>query len=239
MRRGGLIKHYELYSCRTPLTRVLRFIDTRLDDHDPLARLIRHLVGHPYQPPSAIATQQSWHSGIKRYKCYLCRPVQLGFFTLDCLNEHLTSHWERHYKCPHTACNIPFDTIAGLVQHIESRSCRCMTDGNWWCSYILLIDTDAQGRRVEEQPSVWTRLSIVDLTKLNGYWNDIYDEMTGPGGRWDSKRWTVRDWVVEVVVRMIKSGVKFLIKLHIVLWVLIFFVFILSVLVSTARLVAI
>lgn len=92
---------------------------------------------------------------------------------------------------------------------------------------------------MEEQPSVWTRLSIVDLMKLNGYWNDIYDEMTGPGGRWDSKRWTVQDWVAEVVVRMLKSVVTATAELYVWFWILLIFVFVVCVLVEAARLVAI
>lgn len=186
------------------LARTVKFIDTWLYDHDPiLACEIRQVFGYHYQPPSPIGTQQSWYDEIKRYRCYLCKPARLGFHSLDSLNEHLTSHWERHYKCPHSACNLPFNTIAGLIQHIESRICRCMTDSNWWCSYILLIDTDALGRRVEE-PSLWAGLTPVDIMNLSDYWVEIYDEMTGSGGHWESKRRRMGDWVIDVGLLILK-----------------------------------
>lgn len=150
--------------------------------------------------PRDLATQQSWNADTKRFKCYLCNPVRLGFHTLTSLNEHVASpeHKARRCKCPLATCNLPFYTIGGLVQHIETRSCRCIIDSRWWNTYLTLPrrnerpweDTSlAAGSDIEEELELEEDSSSVDTEDelaLEDYWVGHYTTMTGPNGSWDS-----------------------------------------------------
>lgn len=115
----------------------------------------------------ALATQQSFNTDTQYYKCYLCNPAKLGFRTLASLNEHLATseHHAVNYKCPHTACHRPFKTIGGVLQHIETRGCRCISDANWWNSYFPRPTTEIASPTAQEG--------------LEEYWVLRYAEMTG------------------------------------------------------------
>lgn len=58
-----------------------------------------------------------------------------------------------------------------------------MSYSNWWSSYFINFDTDAHGRRVEEVPCLGDRLSVAEMMRLEEYWGQVYDEMTGWGGK--------------------------------------------------------
>ncbi|KAL0634423.1 hypothetical protein Q9L58_006672 [Maublancomyces gigas] len=154
--------------------------------------------------PPDLATQQSWNEDTQRYKCYLCNPVRIGFHTLAAINEHLASpeHKAKSYKCPHMACNLPFNTIGGLVQHIETRSCRCITDSKWWNTYLALPrggnrpwgmadgTSLAVGHGVEEteeDSATLANLDTEDELALENFWVGRYFAMTGPDGSWVSE----------------------------------------------------
>lgn len=180
IRRVDLIEHYESGVCAPLLDRAINPTTAQLLETTPLLPTTVHL---PPAPAPLIATQQSWNAQTGRFKCYLCNPVKLGFPTLTGLNEHLADpeHQAKRYQCPHLACNIPLDTIAGLVQHIELRSCRCMTDSKWWNSYFAIHTTWAEPQPVTAMSFPVRIQADLDLEE---YQMRRYLEMTGFGGRW-------------------------------------------------------
>lgn len=75
--------------------------------------------------PSATyrATNRSWN-GVA-FECPLC---DREFTHLSQLNQHLSSpkHTKRDeklYICKHPACQTKFETLSGLIQHVENGSC--------------------------------------------------------------------------------------------------------------------
>lgn len=180
MRRVDLIQHYESAQCLpAPYRQISHTISGQLET----APLLPTTVDLLPTPAPFIATPQSWNEHTRRYKCYLCNPVLLGFHTLARLNEHLADpdHQAKRYQCPHLACNLPFKTIEGLVQHIELRSCRCVTDSTWWNPYFALQDatwTVTETAPAESRPEL----------DLEEYWMRRYFEMTGHDGRWIYRR---------------------------------------------------
>jgi hypothetical protein len=70
------------------------------------------------------ATQRAWNSYRGAYECFLCYD---GFSSLHGLNQHLNSprHQQSIYHCPNPECaGRDFTTLAALVSHLESGSCR-------------------------------------------------------------------------------------------------------------------
>ncbi|TFK75430.1 hypothetical protein BDN72DRAFT_758127 [Pluteus cervinus] len=68
-----------------------------------------------------IATQASFNG--TSYECNLCRAE---FETLRALNAHLSSaaHDRVEFKCPGEKCKKKTSLVSGLIQHIESGTCR-------------------------------------------------------------------------------------------------------------------
>lgn len=67
------------------------------------------------------ATNARWNSYY--YECDLCHRE---FITLRTLNEHLNSraHNSKLYHCPNRNCNKQFESLAALINHLESETCR-------------------------------------------------------------------------------------------------------------------
>lgn len=121
-----------------------------------------------------------------KYKCYLCNPVKLGFRTLPSLNAHLSDseHRASRYKCPHTACRLPFKTIGGLLQHIETRKCRCMTDANWWNNYFTLTNTRSGTHAAEQDSEEYRLLRYAEITGIGGVWECRNGQSDNSGVGW-------------------------------------------------------
>lgn len=151
----------------------------------------------------ALATPQSWNPHTQRYKCFLCNPVKLGFQTLAELNKHLATpdHEAKRYKCPHNACDRPFNTIGGLVQHIETRSCNCMADSKWWNTYFAL-----QAERGMKRWSVTASPDLEEELDLEEYWMRLYVGMAGCNGRWDYEDSLLR-WAGLILRRLVRLAV--------------------------------
>lgn len=181
-----MIEHYESAECGRRLRRrdyIITPSTTAVLETTPL--LPSNVSQLPTLPPF-IASEQAWNRHTQRFQCYLCNPVKLGFHTLAGLNEHLADvdHQARRYKCPQLACNLPFKSIEGLVQHIELRSCRCMIDSTWWNSYFTIHDALEGGSAVTE---IGTPTTFPEID-LEEYWIRRYFEMTGSDGRWIYRR---------------------------------------------------
>ncbi|KAL0634680.1 hypothetical protein Q9L58_006406 [Maublancomyces gigas] len=133
-RRAAVIQHYESRICRPFLDRLNIWLVIPRQE-------VRRIFNTPISlsPSLAIATRRSWDERTQVYKCYLCISDHVGFRTLDDLNHHLTSpaHETKRYKCPYVDCNLPFSTLGGLVQHIETRTCHCITKYDSHHFYVL------------------------------------------------------------------------------------------------------
>ncbi|KAL0632446.1 hypothetical protein Q9L58_008664 [Maublancomyces gigas] len=152
------------------------------------------IFGYGSGPPPgpALATKESLHVGINSYKCYLCNPADMAFAYLNMLNSLFAPR--RDLQMSPYCMQPSIHTIGGLVQHIETRSCRCMADSNWWTTYFILTETNEKSQRVKENPGLEVRLEVVELLELYDYWVDVYGEMTGDDGCWVYKRSTLRSW---------------------------------------------
>lgn len=94
---------------------------------------------------------------------------------------------------------MPFNTIGGLVQHIETRSCRCITDSKWWNTYLALprggnrpwgvadgtsLEAGRGVEETEEDSATLANLDTGDELALENFWVGRYFAMTGPDGSW-------------------------------------------------------
>ena len=70
-------------------------------------------------------TELAFNSHYGEYECYICHDL---FPYLSSLNQHLDSprHQRDLYHCPNRSCLREFTTLAGLINHLESESCRFM-----------------------------------------------------------------------------------------------------------------
>ncbi|KDR85839.1 hypothetical protein GALMADRAFT_234944 [Galerina marginata CBS 339.88] len=120
--RSALVLHLENGACtsgvnRNLVNRYVRQYDTSNVITDP-ARMI---AGSGSSGDiTYIASERSWNGS--GYECYLCHNT---YQTLAVLNRHLASprHQDRIYICRGPSCSARFNTLSGLVQHIESGRC--------------------------------------------------------------------------------------------------------------------
>jgi len=122
---SALTLHLEAGTCNSGIDR--HMINRYVVEHDHSNLITRKMItggsNDIYNPPTYIASDRAWNG--MAYECYLCHR---DFRTLVSLNAHLAS--PRHsspaqklYKCPNGGCANEFNTLSGLVQHIERGSC--------------------------------------------------------------------------------------------------------------------
>jgi hypothetical protein len=58
-------------------------------------------------------------------ECYECPHCDAEFENMVALQQHLSSpvHDASAFRCPDRLCDVRFNTISGLLQHIESGCC--------------------------------------------------------------------------------------------------------------------
>ncbi|EWG45080.1 hypothetical protein FVEG_06014 [Fusarium verticillioides 7600] len=67
----------------------------------------------------------AWNPWSKALECYLCHKLHTTLFGLK---KHLESprHQQSLYHCVKRSCGKEFKTLAALINHLESESCRIM-----------------------------------------------------------------------------------------------------------------
>ncbi|XEV05266.1 hypothetical protein FSHL1_010553 [Fusarium sambucinum] len=120
---SGIAHHLERGCCPcAPLDRDTMYQEVRRRDPDGI--ITNHFL--EWQPTIHYqATELAYNPYLGEYECYLCHD---SFRRLSSLNQHLESprHQQNLYHCPNRSCFKEFTTLAGLVNHLESESCRFM-----------------------------------------------------------------------------------------------------------------
>ncbi|CAA7264920.1 unnamed protein product [Cyclocybe aegerita] len=121
--RGALVLHLESGACcsgidRETVNKVVRKYDKKGIITDPSRLLTSGSSGN--QNITYMATAASWNGD--GYECYLCDKVHQS---LAALNQHLASprHQKKFYICRGPKCSQRFNTLSGLIQHVESEKC--------------------------------------------------------------------------------------------------------------------
>lgn len=67
----------------------------------------------------------AWNPWSKAFECYLCYKLHM---TLTGLKKHLESsrHQQSLYHCVKRSCGKEFKTLAALINHLQSESCKIM-----------------------------------------------------------------------------------------------------------------
>lgn len=98
-----------------------------------------HLVsptGSPFDPAIAYTPNDFAHLGIP-YACALCFKT---FRNVVQLTAHMNSpvHDPDAFKCPGPKCGRQFALVSGLIQHLESGSCKLASAGEIFERFALL-----------------------------------------------------------------------------------------------------
>ncbi|RBR21359.1 uncharacterized protein FIESC28_04896 [Fusarium coffeatum] len=120
---SGVAHHLERGCCpNAPLDRDTLYQEVKKRDPDGLItnQFLKWEPTVHYQ-----ATELAFNSYYGEYECYICHDL---FPYLSSLNQHLDSprHQRDLYHCPNRSCLREFTTLAGLINHLESESCRFM-----------------------------------------------------------------------------------------------------------------
>lgn len=120
---SGVAHHLERGRCpNAPLDRDTLYQEVKKRDPDGLItnQFLKWEPTVHYQ-----ATELAFSSYYGEYECYICHDL---FPYLSSLNQHLDSprHQRDLYHCPNRSCLREFTTLAGLINHLESESCRFM-----------------------------------------------------------------------------------------------------------------
>ncbi|KAF4483423.1 hypothetical protein FAGAP_11812 [Fusarium agapanthi] len=118
---SGVVHHLEVGACpNAPLDRDALYQEVRRRDpnHSICNRLPVWQETVAYQ-----TTALAFNIRKGKYECYFCGDL---FDHLSNLNQHLASprHQQELYHCPNGECSREFTTLAGMVNHLESESCR-------------------------------------------------------------------------------------------------------------------
>lgn len=119
----GLVHHLESGRCpKAPLNRDKLYQAVR--SRDPTGLISKKLLGWSGSP-SYEASEKAWNPSAQAFQCYLCGRL---FGQLKSLNQHLSSpaHQQKLYHCPNGHCDKDFVTLAALINHLESESCKFM-----------------------------------------------------------------------------------------------------------------
>lgn len=121
---SALVLHCESGTCPSGVTRdKLNKLIVSVDKGSIITNPARMVGGPDEGVTQRFATEYSWNG--EAYECFLCFKE---FRSLKALNLHLNSpaHEGKIYKCPTQwdGCRMEFRTLGGLVQHMESGSCK-------------------------------------------------------------------------------------------------------------------
>ncbi|KAG5658575.1 hypothetical protein KAF25_010756 [Fusarium avenaceum] len=119
----GIIHHLERGCCpKAPLDRNKLYQEIRRRDPDGF---ISNKFLEWHGAVSYEATALAYNPKYGQYECYICHDL---FRHLSSLNQHLDSprHQQNLYHCPNRSCLKEFTTLADLINHLESESCRFM-----------------------------------------------------------------------------------------------------------------
>ncbi|KAK1776525.1 hypothetical protein QBC45DRAFT_357274 [Copromyces sp. CBS 386.78] len=121
----GLTHHLESGGCRMAPALNRDKIYQIVRQKDPHGYISKNLIGWTGEESSNRykATDRAWNG--HGWACALCSRV---CSTRDGLDKHLNSpaHYSILYHCPNRACNSEFKTLASIINHLESESCRFM-----------------------------------------------------------------------------------------------------------------
>ncbi|KAH7248687.1 putative zinc finger protein [Fusarium redolens] len=123
---SGVVHHLERGCCpNAPLDRDT--LDQEVRRRDPDGFICNKLLEW-HGTVSYHATSLAYNSRYGQYECYFCGDL---FRQLSSLNQHLASprHQQELYHCPNRKCLKEFTTLAGMVNHLESESCRFLRFG--------------------------------------------------------------------------------------------------------------
>ncbi|KAH7222257.1 hypothetical protein BKA60DRAFT_539338 [Fusarium oxysporum] len=123
---SGVVHHLERGCCpNAPLDRDTLYQEVRR--RDPNGFVCNKLLEW-HGTVSYHATSVAFNSRYGQYECYFCGDL---FRQLSSLNQHLASprHQQELYHCPNRKCLKEFTTLAGMVNHLESESCRFLRFG--------------------------------------------------------------------------------------------------------------
>lgn len=120
----GLSHHLERGTCpRIPLNRhkLYKYIRGR----DPAGTLAIKNIEWQGDKTYSINPRLAWNHRTKAYECYLCHKL---YSSLQGLKLHLESpkHQQKLYHCLNPTCWREFTTLAALINHLESESCKVM-----------------------------------------------------------------------------------------------------------------
>ncbi|KAK2696614.1 hypothetical protein QWA68_004719 [Fusarium oxysporum] len=123
---SGVVHHLERGCCpNAPMDRDTLYQEVRR--RDPNGFVCNKLLEW-HGTVSYHATSVAFNSRYGQYECYFCGDL---FRQLSSLNQHLASprHQQELYHCPNRNCLKEFTTLAGMVNHLESESCRFLRFG--------------------------------------------------------------------------------------------------------------
>ncbi|KAL5936775.1 hypothetical protein ACKVV1_011469, partial [Pyricularia oryzae] len=117
----GLIHHLERGACPSaPIDRSKLYDEIRRRDPNNILtnKLLMWQDTDTYE-----ATEKAWNANANGFECYFCHR---SFKKLESLNQHLKSpkHREDIYHCPNRDCSKESPTLAAIINHLESESCR-------------------------------------------------------------------------------------------------------------------
>lgn len=134
----GLSHHLERGSCpRVPMDRnkLYRYIKNR--DHRSL--ITNKELAWYGEKTYTINSTAAWNPWSKAFECYLCHKLHM---TLTSLKKHLESprHQQSLYHCVKRSCGKEFKTLAALINHLESESCKIMRFQQVQKSIATIVD---------------------------------------------------------------------------------------------------
>ncbi|KAK3388597.1 hypothetical protein B0T20DRAFT_98610 [Sordaria brevicollis] len=122
----GLTHHLESSGCRNAPSLNRDRIYQIIRQKDPSGVISKNLIGWTggeSNPNRYKATDRAWNG--RAWACALCSRVCT---TREGLDKHLNSpaHYSILYHCPNNNCPSEFKTLAAIINHLESESCRFM-----------------------------------------------------------------------------------------------------------------
>ncbi|KAF4988420.1 hypothetical protein FDECE_15061 [Fusarium decemcellulare] len=118
----GSVHHLERGNCpRAPLNRDKLYQSIRARDPN---HVISNKALEWYGEKSFnVDPKDAWNSTREAFECYLCHRL---FGSLYSLKSHLESpkHQQNLYHCANRSCGRQFTTLAALINHLESETCK-------------------------------------------------------------------------------------------------------------------
>ncbi|KAH8427243.1 uncharacterized protein LDX57_004956 [Aspergillus melleus] len=120
---SGVTSHLENGSCQNAPSLNREKVYRIVNRNDPSGFITKKQIEwYPEDSAQYSATNHAFNGSF--WQCYICHGE---FFTVHGLNQHLNSpvHKQNLYQCPNKGnCGKEFVTLAALLNHLESESCR-------------------------------------------------------------------------------------------------------------------